>query len=53
MAMDTQEERAFSAMHEGLTGYIHHRIPNDSDRAEDVYMEIIDRIIELTEHEEN
>lgn len=43
------EERLFHAMHNGLTSYIQHRIPDDEDRADDVYQEVIDLVIAKTE----
>lgn len=42
------EETLFQDLHEGLMAYIHHRI-SDDDRANDVYEQIIDQLIDLTE----
>ncbi len=48
-ADESPEEVRFRALHDELFNYIHHRIPGDEDRAEDVYQEVIDLVIGLTE----
>lgn len=48
--MTSQEEVAFAMLSEALHGYIEVMgFPRDSERHEDTYEEIIDRIIDKTE----
>lgn len=49
MTVEQTENKRFAVLHDGLMGYIEHRVPDDEERADDIYEEIIDRLIELTE----
>ncbi len=46
---ESPEEVRFRALHDELFNYIHHRVPDNEDRAETVYQEVIDLVIGLTE----